>query len=1031
MLIVDIDPKSGGNETWAALEAKLGKVPPTLEVRTPSGGRHLYFRGIGPSTAKKLGAGIDTRGIGGYALLPPSSVNGRHYTWLEGPISPLPEWIAEILATEADPSERSEEHTAAYEAWRDEGNDGGRLAYYLSLIGDHAGGEGFYGPMTKAAGYGARLGMPLEAIVARIAEAALNADGRHHTLSYIQEKIAQLPQAIRAFQVKDAARLENEEPDGEEPDAEEDFEEPLEEPEAEDIAEEEPEPEEAVGETADATSKAAEGAEEPEPNRASPRDPRETAVGKVRQYLKSWLRRGKKHDRGIMVLQLPAGFGKTHNMLIEQQHAEPLNTSDTEALLHEDLGDLPEHGFSKLACSVSRHALAKEIQEADAALRPIGDRTRIPILTGRNAENCKRWEIVQAGFKKGFSQASFCRQELPNGSEVLCPFFADCQSTPGQYQHTQEAIQKAPNAIVMHSHLAIPWLRALALKTRTRMWMDENPTGVFRARQEFDAAQLDLGVNEQDFATLEQKCADDTLKGQRRMRKAFKALANLAPVLLGALTTPSQGLTLDLFADWSPKEIRGMADARELIETWRRGKLDPSLDDATLKKQLAKRKPVPRLSGLLERLADEREARKTGAVYSLGCNPKTGRIISRGRIPTDDLPPNLLITDATVSPEIIKAVFPGHKLEHIKIEVPRNAYIIQVKDRTFSRNWLVNKGHLPEVTTWFERLSQYYKNLVVITTKHIRCLITEEANEGSLPVYCETHGFKIAHYGNIRGSNAFKDCDALVILGREQPPPEDIEGIAKAVWYDAKKPLRKAVKRAGGGQVYNTDIGAYEMTDGTIARGEVEVHPDPRCQAVLADARENEMIQAIDRARLIWNPTRKPIYILCSIPLPGVKVDQLISWDNLRGTSRLHQALSAQVARGESALPLCPCWLTEHFPLLWNDHQAAKNWAVRDPQLLDIMRKCHGSNKYLFIRSSSRNSASVIMKDAGGAASTTTPRGGEATTTVGQRRSESPLLLQAHRLTLASPAAGPELKHAGERRSAINATPVLVKTPAD
>ena len=56
--------------------------------------------------------------------------------------------------------------------------------------------------------------------------------------------------------------------------------------------------------------------------------------------------------------------------------------------------------------------------------------------------------------------------------------------------------------------------------------------------------------------------------------------------------------------------------------------------------------------------------------------------------------------------------------------------------------------------------------------------------------------------------------------------------------------------------------------------------------------------------------------------------------------------------------------------------------------------------------------------------------GGEATTTVGQRRSESPLLLQAHRLTLASPAAGPELKHAGEWRSAIHAIPVLVKTPA-
>jgi hypothetical protein len=650
-----------------------------------------------------------------------------------------------------------------------------------------------------------------------------------------------------------------------------------------------------------------------------------------------------------MAVQLPAGFGKTHNMLIEQQLAEPpLGIFNQKEIFQQDLGGLSVQSFSKLACAVNRHSLAREIQEADTALRPIGGYKRIPILTGRNAENCKRWEIVQAGFKKGFSQASFCRQEFPDGSEVLCPFFEKCRTTPEQYQYTQEEIQKAPNAIVMHSHLAIPWLRALALKTRTRMWMDENPTQVFKYRQELDAAKIDL-VNEQDFAILERRCAEGTLKRQRWTRKIFTSLANLSAVLLGVLATSTQGLTLDHLADWSPQEIRDMADARELIETWRRGKLDPSLDDATLKTQLAKRKPVPRLAGLLYRLADELEARKTGPVYSLERDPESGKIISRGRIPTDDLPPNLMITDATFSPEILQAVFPGHELEHIKLDVPRNALIAQVKDRTFSRNWLIKEKHLPEVVTWLEQLAQHYKDLVVITTKRIRCAITQEKNKGGLPVYCETHGFKVAHYGAIRGSNAFKDCDALVILGREQPPPEDIEEIAKAFWYDAKKPLHLAAKRAGGGQVYNTVVRAYDMADGTIARGEVEVHPDPRCQAVLSEARENEMIQAIDRARLIWNPDRKHIYILCSIPLPGVKIDHLVSWDNLRGTGRLHQALASQVARGKKCLPLFPEWLTEHFPGLWKDHKAAKNWADRDQQVLDIMRKPHRLYIYLLL----------------------------------------------------------------------------------
>ena len=113
---------------------------------------------------------------------------------------------------------------------------------------------------------------------------------------------------------------------------------------------------------------------------------------------------------------------------------------------------------------------------------------------------------------------------------------------------------------------------------------------------------------------------------------------------------------------------------------------------------------------------------------------------------------------------------------------------------------------------------------------------------------------------------------------------------------------------------------------------------------MLADVRENEMIQAIDRARLIWNPDRKHIYILCNIPLPGVEIDHLISWDNLRGVSRLHQALSAQVARGESALPIAPEWLTTHYPKLWKSENEARRWAQKDPQLFDIMRKAPASN---------------------------------------------------------------------------------------
>jgi hypothetical protein len=87
--VVDVDKKNGVNgfETLAALEAEHGPLPETLTAETPSGGRHFYFRfpdtepPLG-NTVGKIGPGIDTRGEGGYVIVPPSIIDGRAYRWL-------------------------------------------------------------------------------------------------------------------------------------------------------------------------------------------------------------------------------------------------------------------------------------------------------------------------------------------------------------------------------------------------------------------------------------------------------------------------------------------------------------------------------------------------------------------------------------------------------------------------------------------------------------------------------------------------------------------------------------------------------------------------------------------------------------------------------------------------------------------------------------------------------------------------------------------------------------------------------------
>ena len=114
-LVVDLDPRSGSNETLAKL-AKAGKVfGDTVEAGSPRDGRHLYFAydpRVTISKANALGAGIDVKTDGGYIVAPPSfwRGNGQSYRWLRPPrgadLPRLPQWA--ILALQPPPEPTQE-----------------------------------------------------------------------------------------------------------------------------------------------------------------------------------------------------------------------------------------------------------------------------------------------------------------------------------------------------------------------------------------------------------------------------------------------------------------------------------------------------------------------------------------------------------------------------------------------------------------------------------------------------------------------------------------------------------------------------------------------------------------------------------------------------------------------------------------------------------------------------------------------------------------------------------------------------------
>lgn len=76
MIVVDIDDKNGKN--GSADFASLGyPTDGTIVVRTPSGGRHVYYSGPNrKSSAGQLAPGLDIRSWGGYVLAPGSVLDG-------------------------------------------------------------------------------------------------------------------------------------------------------------------------------------------------------------------------------------------------------------------------------------------------------------------------------------------------------------------------------------------------------------------------------------------------------------------------------------------------------------------------------------------------------------------------------------------------------------------------------------------------------------------------------------------------------------------------------------------------------------------------------------------------------------------------------------------------------------------------------------------------------------------------------------------------------------------------------------------
>ncbi len=103
-MVLDVDPRHGGDVALAGLETRYGSLPETFAVFSGrgDGGRHLWFSGVSGPTRARLCPGVDVISHDrGAVVMPPSlhPVSRQPYRYQEplADIAPASAWLQEMV----------------------------------------------------------------------------------------------------------------------------------------------------------------------------------------------------------------------------------------------------------------------------------------------------------------------------------------------------------------------------------------------------------------------------------------------------------------------------------------------------------------------------------------------------------------------------------------------------------------------------------------------------------------------------------------------------------------------------------------------------------------------------------------------------------------------------------------------------------------------------------------------------------------------------------------------------------------------
>jgi len=587
--------------------------------------------------------------------------------------------------------------------------------------------------------------------------------------------------------------------------------------------------------------------------------------------------------------------------------------------------------------SVAFHVPTLDLAE-EASCHAMAQGLQARAIRGRSARNpggigpmCVKAELVAKATQIGISAGEhFCKSKTEDGSVIQCYHFDECA-------YLKQFEENATCHFLATAYFSLP--NPGDLKPSLRV-IDETFWGSF------------LWIKDIDVVSFK---APRTFLPISEVAPHTKLLTAAAQVV-GKLCLGESPLTLPYtasdYAAFAELERKARAPGAEIR---------PDQDIATQKRKLEVaemlHRKVSRFAAVWEVLgeAKERNLADCERLRLFADNQTEFLRVSRCR-PLKHKEP-ILILDADADTEILAAVGCDVRTEH-EMSLRPHAHVVQVRDYQMTSTGLLQSNNHRDGFRWViarevlrDRLTRN-AGVLVGATKKVAKKFFEDAgwNFSSMTddEICRIMLNEKLHVANwlwfgsrSLGSNRYKDCGTVIVLGRQELPIWALEDQGRALWGDtASSPLNLVPRDLNGKQHLPLAEVPYEMSDQSGQAVMVPCHPDTRVRRLQLQHRELATRQLVERLRLAHAPYRKRVILVCNIPIPGIPVDELTTWNDLKG-DRVEAAIATALISHEM-VKFDYESIAAGAPSVFRTKEAVKGWLKRNKasqQLLNKLKK--------------------------------------------------------------------------------------------